>query len=715
MKPLFFTKTLVALAVAVAAAAAAVSQAQEQPIPPPAADNAVPANIQPGTPLADVVKMVQAGVEASTIQSYVANSQSAFNLDADKIIFLKDMGVPSDLINAMMDRDKTLYASNVAPPPAPAPVTTVATSTPDTAPPTTEVTVNYFYNSLSPYGTWVDVDGYGRCWRPTVVVYDTSWRPYCDRGHWVYTDCGWYWDSDYSWGIAFHYGRWFHHARFGWCWYPDTVWAPSWVAWRSGGDYCGWAPLPPRSEFRPGLGFYYRGASVGFDFDFGLNVDSFLFVSSGHFCDRHPRSFCVDRARVPDVFHHTTFINNYVVHDRVIENRGIDVDRIRNVTHRNIEPVHVGALPNAGRQGWRGGNGHSFDRSGADNHGDRNQVNHDAGNRDFNHHDATPNRGGLSGNNGAHDHDNNTHNAADAVRVNHGPEMGNIVVTGGDSDRRRQPGAGASVGNHSGPSVSAQNTSPTVPDHPRNFDSARGTTISGNHNDTSHSAPVPNTSSVVGHSDNFPTVRNTTTDGQSFNRQQWHRDASTAGNLQGQASTPVGSVANSTASSSGPVLSHNRPSGGDRSMPQNVTRGTGFNSTSGMTSQSATAPVRTGNAFNADRNAFGGDRGNSQANSRQNFNVGAPASATQQHGAEQLQQHPVVVQQHTVVPQSPPHPVFAEAAPRTIGTPPTAPSPGQNGAHNSGGSSPQNNNSNPGNGGGNNGSNHNSDNRHQNH
>ena len=33
-----------------------------------------------------------------------------------------------------------------------------------------EVTVDQFYDTLSPYGTWVYLEGYGRCWRPTVVV-----------------------------------------------------------------------------------------------------------------------------------------------------------------------------------------------------------------------------------------------------------------------------------------------------------------------------------------------------------------------------------------------------------------------------------------------------------------------------------------------------------------------------------------------------------------
>jgi hypothetical protein len=353
MKTLFHSKTLIAMAVAIAAAAGAVSQAQEQPMPPLAGDSALPAAIVPGSPLAEVIKLVRAGVDADTIKGYIVNSQSAFNLDADKILFLKDEGVSSDLVNAMLERDKILYGANIATAPAPAPASG-ATTAEDTAPPATEVDVNYFNNTLSAYGSWVEVDGYGRCWRPTAVVYDSTWRPYCDRGHWVYTDYGWYWDSDYSWGVTFHYGRWFHQDRFGWCWYPDTQWAPSWVTWRSGGDYCGWAPLPPFAVFRPGVGFFYRGASVAVDFDFGLGADRFTFISSGHFAERHPRYFRVEPQRAMQIFHQTTVINNFNVNNRTIINRGIPVEHITGVTHRQLEPVHIGSLPNAGRQGWRG-------------------------------------------------------------------------------------------------------------------------------------------------------------------------------------------------------------------------------------------------------------------------------------------------------------------------------------------------------------------------
>ena len=144
--------------------------------------------------------------------------------------------------------------------------------------------VTYFYDSLAPYGTWVQLDGYGWCWQPTAVVVTPGWRPYCNGGYWVYSDYGWYWQSTYSWGWApFHYGRWHLHARCGWVWLPDRVWGPAWVTWRTGGDYCGWAPLPPYAVFDVHHGWRYNGVSVSAGFGFGLGSDAFLFVSFNNF------------------------------------------------------------------------------------------------------------------------------------------------------------------------------------------------------------------------------------------------------------------------------------------------------------------------------------------------------------------------------------------------------------------------------------------------
>ena len=353
MKTLCFSKTIVALAVVVAVTVGYVSLANGQPVPPPMSDSALPANIPPGSALAEVVKLVQSGVDADIIKNYIANSASAFNLDADKIISLTDVGVPTDLVNAMMEHDKNFSVAAITPSPAPAPANDQNNSS-DNTPPTAPVTVEYFNNTLMPYGSWVEVEGYGRCWRPTTVIYDSTWQPYSDRGHWVYTDYGWYWDSDYSWGATFHYGRWFRNPRFGWCWWPDTVWSPSWVSWRSSDEYCGWAPLPPFAIYRPGFGFSYRGANVAVGFDFGLSADYFTFVSVGHFYDRHPRSFRAEPRRVTEIFRQTTVINNYNVNRTTIINGGIPIERINAGTHRTIQPVNVGALRNAERQGWRG-------------------------------------------------------------------------------------------------------------------------------------------------------------------------------------------------------------------------------------------------------------------------------------------------------------------------------------------------------------------------
>ncbi|SMO64477.1 DUF6600 domain-containing protein [Solitalea koreensis] len=105
--------------------------------------------------------------------------------------------------------------------------------------------VNYqvFYDELSPYGRWIMDDQYGYVWAPNE---GPEFMPYRSNGHWVYTDIGWTWASDYKWGwAAFHYGRWKLDNYYGWVWIPGNEWAPAWVAWSSSPDYYGWAPLEP--------------------------------------------------------------------------------------------------------------------------------------------------------------------------------------------------------------------------------------------------------------------------------------------------------------------------------------------------------------------------------------------------------------------------------------------------------------------------------------
>src|SRR5215831_12710251 len=121
--------------------------------------------------------------------------------------------------------------------------------------PGAEIGMSSFYDTLSPYGQWVQVAPFGWCWTPYDVPSD--WRPYSD-GQWQYTNYGWCWAANEPWGWApYHYGRWVLDESYGWVWVPGTVWAPAWVAWSSSGDWVGWAPLPPSATWDASAGLAF--------------------------------------------------------------------------------------------------------------------------------------------------------------------------------------------------------------------------------------------------------------------------------------------------------------------------------------------------------------------------------------------------------------------------------------------------------------------------
>ena len=185
-----------------------------------------------------------------------------------------------------------------------------------------------FEAPLTTCGTWVTVGSYGRCWHPTGVA--VEWRPYCD-GEWVWTDCGWYWQSDEPWAWAcYHYGRWSYDVGFGWFWIPDIEWAPAWVYWRTGGGYIGWAPCPPSGIV--------------------IAPSAFAFVEVGHFQEHHrPRTVIVNNTTI---INQTTIINNNIKHDtrtingtaqKVVVNDGPQVETIQKATGRNVNRVPIRA------------------------------------------------------------------------------------------------------------------------------------------------------------------------------------------------------------------------------------------------------------------------------------------------------------------------------------------------------------------------------------
>jgi hypothetical protein len=327
------------------------------------AERLIPANIRPGSPLAEAIKLASSGLDEGVLLAFVTNSTGTFNLGAEEIIYLNDIGVHGNVISAMIQRDhmlqqiptESLLAQVVASPaeqiqPMPEqtlvpPLETGEEVVPGAypAPPEpAEGDYSDFYQDLAPYGNWVDVAGYGQCWQPTVVVANPGWRPYCDRGHWIYTDCGWYWASDYSWGWApFHYGRWFRHEHLGWCWTPDKVWGPAWVSWRYSHDYCGWAPLPPAACYVPGTGFTYHGRLVGVAFNFGIGAASFTFVPVGSMTDSHLAHNAVPREQVHNLYHQTVSLTRITTSNNHLVNHGVPPEQVVAVTHHPVRRAIV--------------------------------------------------------------------------------------------------------------------------------------------------------------------------------------------------------------------------------------------------------------------------------------------------------------------------------------------------------------------------------------
>ena len=354
-----------------------------------------PATIATSPGLQEVIQLCRANVEESVVLAYIERSPIAYNPSVEEILYLNDIGISPQVVAALLNHGRELEtqaaenAARTLPPATPVlenpgtapttatnpiavgapniipgtitesssvqyvqsappvvPETQVITTT-ETIVPQQQVTLNYFYSSLSPYGTWMQVDDYGWCWQPSVVNSYSTWQPYGDRGRWLYTDCGWYWQSDYSWGWApFHYGRWFRHERSGWMWRPDTEWGSAWVSWRRSPEYCGWAPLPPEAYYNRVHGLGYHGRYVGIGFDFGLSFESYTFIPLGHFYDRNPYAHFVSRDHMRPHFGQTTVENNY--HrgpgDRVI-NEGIGRDRISASTRSEIRQVSVRDMP----------------------------------------------------------------------------------------------------------------------------------------------------------------------------------------------------------------------------------------------------------------------------------------------------------------------------------------------------------------------------------
>jgi hypothetical protein len=382
----------------------AINVSAQTPASAPSSSTGLPAGVQ------DVVALTKAGIGEDPILAKIKKAGTSYDLTAEQIIYLKNLGVSENVITTLIGPASApvsvptpvtsapvvppapapaIPAPVVAPPSAPAastpvavppapvvtapiaaPVSAVTSAQPPpplpngippapvmgAAPGTTaaapEVNFNYFHDQLAPYGTWVEVPGYGACWSPDrVIAANPDWRPYYDMGHWEYTENGWFWASDYNWGdIPFHYGRWIRTPQIGWLWVPDYTWGPAWVAWRhaEADGYIGWAPLPYGAVWVDGGWRFHDHAIVDVGFDFGLGEDFFVFVGNDHFRDERffrlrgrVSPFEVHRERIHEFYGRSLVRNEFRrdEHGRFV-NEGLGRERIERVTQRRVEQVH---------------------------------------------------------------------------------------------------------------------------------------------------------------------------------------------------------------------------------------------------------------------------------------------------------------------------------------------------------------------------------------
>jgi hypothetical protein len=199
-----------------------------------------------------------------------------------------------------------------------------------------EVSFDFFYDSLSPHGEWIEVGDYGYCWRPSNV--DEDWAPYSD-GYWTYTDAGWTWVSyeDFG-GIVYHYGRWVKLEDEGWCWVPDYEWGPAWVSWRKSDDYVGWAPLPAEAHWQR-----ERGISVWADTSYDIGPASYSFCRYSDFGAPVLRPVLIPRRENIVIINNTVNITNisYNTNARCVFNGGLDYGYVNRFARRPIPALKL--------------------------------------------------------------------------------------------------------------------------------------------------------------------------------------------------------------------------------------------------------------------------------------------------------------------------------------------------------------------------------------
>src|SRR5438128_739405 len=200
-----------------------------------------------------------------------------------------------------------------------------------------DVSVNFFYDNLNG-GSWYQVADYGYVWQPDAAT-SADWRPYTD-GYWAYTDVGWTWVSyeDFGWA-TYHYGRWVRLEDYGWCWVPGYEWGPAWVSWRTGGNYVGWAPLPPEGGGE--IVYESRPITGRADVDFGIGPGYYNFIDVRFIGEPVLRGHFYPYDQNVVYINNTVNVTNITYNNSVVYNYGPDYAVISRYSTRPIQRLKL--------------------------------------------------------------------------------------------------------------------------------------------------------------------------------------------------------------------------------------------------------------------------------------------------------------------------------------------------------------------------------------
>ena len=142
--------------------------------------------------------------------------------------------------------------------------------------------------------------------------------------------------------IPYHYGTWVMDPVYGWVWVPGYTWAPSWVEFREGPDYIGWAPVSP--WFSIGVSFGIRTTTI--PLSSSARATSCATASALTRCRTETSTSIVNR---------TTIINNNIrIVNNIVVNRGPDARFIERATRRQLRAVPIDRVRSVNRLDARG-------------------------------------------------------------------------------------------------------------------------------------------------------------------------------------------------------------------------------------------------------------------------------------------------------------------------------------------------------------------------